>query len=100
MTLGWVIAGTIGQVLLAYMLFLLSVFGFSAVSNTHRTTRLDTAILDSALYAVPASCVLSAVIVIGLYRAGAGTSAYLWYAAPVLLFAGYLLYTKLFIQTH
>lgn len=31
MTLGWVIAGTIGQVLLAYMLFILGVFGFSAV---------------------------------------------------------------------
>ena len=45
MTLGWVIAGTIGQVLLAYMLFLLGVFGFSAVGNTHRPTPFDFSVL-------------------------------------------------------
>ena len=89
MTLGWVIAGTIGQVLLAYMLFLLGVFGFSAVGNTHRPTPFDFSVLNSALYAAPASCLISAVIVIGLYRSGAGEISYLWYAVPILLFASY-----------
>jgi FtsH-binding integral membrane protein len=98
MTLGWVIAGTIGQVLLAYMLFLLGVFGFSAVGNTHRPTPFDFSVLNSALYAAPASCLISAVVVIGLYRSGAGEMSYLWYAAPILLFASYCLYVNLCIK--
>ncbi|MBU2873541.1 hypothetical protein [Marinobacter salexigens] len=98
MTLGWVVAGSIGQFLLAYMLFLLAVFGFSAVGASHRPTPFDSSVLDSAFYSLPASCIVSAVIVIGLYRAGAGKLAYLWYVAPILLFSGYLLYIKLFIE--
>lgn len=99
MTLGWVVAGTIGQVLLAYMLFLLGVFGFSAVGNVNRLTPFDSSVLTSALYTVPASCVLSAVVVIGLYHSGSGEMAYLWYAAPILLFSAYCLYIKLFIRS-
>ena len=99
MTLGWVITGTIGQFLLAYMLFLLSVFGFSAVCNTHPTRRVDVSVLNSALYVTPASCVLSAVVVMVLYRAGSGAMAYLWYAAPLFVFSGYWVYTMLFIRS-
>ncbi|PCM44924.1 hypothetical protein [Marinobacter sp. ANT_B65] len=98
MTLGWVIAGSIGQVLLAYMLFLLVVFGFSAVDTSHRPASIDDSVLTSAIYSVPASCILSAVVVMGLYRMGAGKLAYLWYMAPIFLFCGYLLYIKLIIQ--
>lgn len=98
MTLGWVVAGSIGQFLLAYMLFLLAVFGFSAVGVSHRPTPFDSSVLDSAFYLLPVSCIVSAVVVIGLYRAGAGKLAYLWYVALILLFSGYLLYIKLFIE--
>ena len=38
MTLGWVIAGTIGQVLLAYMLFLLGTIGYRGVGHIHNPT--------------------------------------------------------------
>jgi len=98
MTLGWVIAGSIGQVLLAYMLFLLVVFGFSAVDTSHRPASIDDSVLTSAIYSVPASCILSAVVVMGLYRMDAGKLAYLWYTVPIFLFCGYLLYIKLIIQ--
>jgi len=98
MTLGWVIAGSIGQVLLAYMLFMLVVFGFSAVGNNQRLTSFDESVLNSAFYSVPASCIFCAIVVIVLYRAGSGKLAYLWYLAPIFLFSGYLLYIKLFIQ--
>lgn len=98
MTLGWVVVGTIGQVLLAYMLFMLVVFGFSAVGNTHRPTPLDFSVLDSAMYSVPASCIVSAVVLIVLYRMGAGKFAYLWHLVPFILFSGYLVYIKLFIE--
>lgn len=97
MTLGWVIAGTVGQALLAMMLFLMVAFGFSAVGNTHQPTDRDFKVLDSALYLAPASCLFSAVIVIGLYRAGSDVAAYLWYTLPLLVFAGYWLYIALFI---
>ncbi|MCK0104803.1 hypothetical protein [Marinobacter sp. S0848L] len=98
MTLGWVVAGTIGQFLLAYMMFMLVVFGFSAISNTHRLSPFDSSVLDSAMYSVPASCIVSAIVVIVLYRMGAGKLAYLWYMAPLFLFSGYLVYIKLFIK--
>lgn len=98
MTLGWVVAGTIGQFLLAYMMFMLVVFGFSAVGTTHRPTPFDSSVLDSALYSVPASCIVSAIVVIVLYRIGGGKLAYLWYTAPLFLFSGYLVYIKLFIE--
>ncbi|MBR9872435.1 MAG: hypothetical protein GYB26_14970 [Gammaproteobacteria bacterium] len=98
MALGWVVAGTIGQFLLAYMMFILVVFAFSAVGNTHRLSPLDSSVLDSAMYSVPASCIVSAIVVIVLYRMGAGKLAYLWYTAPLFLFSGYLVYIKLFIK--
>lgn len=98
MTLGWVVAGSIGQLLLAYMLFMLVAFGFSAVGASHRPTPFDSSVLNSALFSVPASCIVSAVVVIVLYRMAAGRLAYLWYLAPIFLFSGYLLYIKLFIE--
>ena len=98
MTLGWVVAGTNGQFLLAYMMFMLVVFGFSAISNTHRLSPFDSSVLDSAMYSVPASCIVSAIVVIVLYRMGAGKLAYLWYTAPLVLFSGYLVYIKLFVE--
>lgn len=98
MTLGWVVAGTIGQFLLAYMMFMLVVFGFSAISNTHRLSPFSSSVLDSAMYSVPASCIVSAIVVIVLYRMGAGKLAYLWYTAPLVLFSGYLVYIKLFVE--
>ncbi|MBN7769292.1 hypothetical protein KUV44_02385 [Marinobacter daepoensis] len=98
MTLGWVVAGTIGQFLLAYMLFMLVVFGFSAVGSNRAPTQFDNSVLNSAIYSVPASSLISAVIVIWLYRTGASESAYLWYTAPIVLFSAYCLYIKLFIH--
>ncbi|PSF04538.1 hypothetical protein C7H09_19345 [Marinobacter fuscus] len=97
MSPGLVFAGTLGQITLAYLLFMVAVFGFSAVSNTHRPTPLDSRILDSAFYILPGSCLLSAVAVIGLYWAGASSRAYLWYTAPVILFLIYCIYAQVFI---
>ncbi len=98
MTLGWVITGTIFQLLLAYFMFLLVVFGFSAIGSTHRPKPFDFVVLDSAIYSVPASCGLSALIVIGLFNADAGAFSYRWYALPLVVFASYLLYIRLFVQ--
>ena len=98
MALGWVIVGTIGQALLGVMLFLLVAFGFSAVGTTHRPTSFDFSVLNSAIYLLPASCIVSAVVVIVMYRLGANRFTYLWYMAPLLLFSGYLMYINMFIE--
>lgn len=92
MTLGWVITGTIAQLMFAYFVFMLVVFSACSMTDSDKLGRVHSTILTLALYGLPASSVLSAGIVIHLYRQGAGASSWWWHALPVALAAIYLIY--------
>lgn len=92
MSLGWVVAGTIGQIMLAYHLFLLTVFSAGGITNGRQLNKFHTRLLNVSLHGLPAACVGSAAIVLSLHVMGAGPAAYWWYGVPVGLAAGYLVY--------
>ncbi|EIM01695.1 hypothetical protein LRK24_17215 [Rhodanobacter denitrificans] len=92
MTLGSVILGTIAQLMFAYFLFMLVVFSACSMAGNDKLARVHSTILTLTIYGLPASSVLSAGIVIHLYRHGAGASSWWWHALPVALAAIYLIY--------
>jgi hypothetical protein len=92
MALGWVIAGSIGQVLLSYFLFMLVAFSAGGMDRSVELRRISQAILSLSLYVLPASALLSAVIVICLYSRGASVSAFGWYALPLVAAACYVIH--------
>ncbi|NMH63767.1 hypothetical protein [Shewanella salipaludis] len=98
MDLSWVIAGTIVQSLLAYVLFFMVAVGFSAIGTSHRPTPLDYTVLNSAIYVLPACCVMSAILGILFYHFGASKMAYLWYVMPLAFTAAYFGYIWFFIE--
>lgn len=87
-----VVLGTIGQLVLGYFLFMLVVFSGGGAANGATPGRWALGILNLSIYLLPGLCVLSAGIVIQLYRHGAGGGAYGWYALPLLATALYLGY--------
>lgn len=92
MTLGWVVFGTVAQAFLAFFLFMVVVFSSSSIANLQTLTRVQNTILDLSLYALPASCILSAVVVIYCYRSGGSPSGYWWHALPIALTIAYLVF--------
>ena len=92
MSLVWIILGSIVQLLLATVFFMLVVFSSAGIANGRTLTYLQSKILDWSLYALPLSCVLSAVLVIFLYWIGGGSAAYWWYALPAAAIAAYLVF--------
>jgi hypothetical protein len=71
---------------------MLVVFSSAGIANGHVLTKLQSAILDLSLYALPLSCVLSAGLVLLLYWKGSGTGAYWWYVLPVVAAVAYLVF--------
>ncbi|OOG55443.1 hypothetical protein [Rhodanobacter sp. C03] len=92
MSSGWLIFGTIAQLMLAYFLFMVVVFSAAGMGNTASLGRLQLAILNLSMYVLPALCVLSAGIVLYLYKHGASAASYWWYALPLAATALYLIY--------
>ncbi|MDV2078907.1 hypothetical protein [Marinobacter xestospongiae] len=85
MSLMGVILGTLGQLMLAFMLFMFSVFMGAGAANTTELQPWQTALLNGAIYALPGLCVLTAEGVFVSYLAGAGSSQYHWYWLPVVV---------------
>lgn len=98
MSFGWTVAGTVGQLMLGYFLFMLVVFSACGLGDGAKLSRLACVILDKSMYVVPALCPLSAVIVIYLHRHGDGPASYLWYAMPLGGAALYLSYFAALVQ--
>lgn len=94
MSLIWVVIGTFAQLCLAFFLFMLAAFAGGGYANGNSLKPLQIAILDFSLYLLPALCVISAGVVIMLYRKDAGAVAYLWYLLPVIGTVIYFLYTN------
>ena len=92
MTFGWTLLGTIGQLMLAFVLFMLVAFSAGGLGAGARLGHAELRILNLAIYLLPALCVLSAGIVIGLYLRGGGAASYGWYAMPLAAAALYVAY--------
>lgn len=92
MSFGWTLFGTITQLLLAYFLFMLVVFSAAGLANGSQLGKLQLGILNLSIYLLPLLCVLSAAIVVYLYRHGGSAASYEWYAMPLaatVLYLGY-----------
>jgi hypothetical protein len=92
MSLGWVIAGTVGQLALGGFLFMFVIFSAAGIVNDHALEPYQKSILDFSILALPAVCFISACIVLYLYHIDASASSYWWYAVPVMAAALYLIY--------
>ncbi len=92
MTFGWILLGTLGQLMLAYFLFMVVAFSAGGLVNGARLRKTELRILDLSIYLLPALCVLSAAIVIGLYLRGGSAACYGWYALPLAGAAWYVAY--------
>jgi hypothetical protein len=92
MSLGWVIAGTVGQMFLGFFLLMLVIFSAAGIANGNDLAPHETGILDFSIFALPSLCAICACIVLYLYHVDAGASSYWWYAVPVVAAALYLIY--------
>jgi hypothetical protein len=92
MTVGWTLAGTLTQLMLAGFLFMMVVFSASGIGNGVVLGRLQLTILNVSVFVLPALCVLSAGIVVYLHVHGGGATSYWWYAMPLGAMAMYLVY--------
>jgi hypothetical protein len=92
MSSGWLIFGTIAQLMLAYLLFMVVVFSAAGMGRTANLGRLQLAVLNFLMYVLPALCVLSAGIVLYLYKHAGSAASYWWYALPLAATALYLVY--------
>lgn len=92
MSFGWTLLGTIGQLMLANFLFMLVVFSGGGIVTGNQLSRLQLKILDLSMFALPAACALSVVIVIYLHWRGGSAMSYWWYAMPLAATALYLAY--------
>lgn len=90
MSLGWVIAGSVAEVTLAFFLFMLGAFAGGGIANGNNLSKFHMAVLDFSLLALPASCIISGGIVVYFYNTGGNAMAYWWYAVPLVLTGLYL----------
>ena len=89
MTIAWTLAGTIGQILLAYFLFMLVVFSAAGIANNLVLGTWQLRILNVWIFL--ALCVLSAIMVMYLHARGGRAACYWWYALPVAATCLYIL---------
>lgn len=92
MTFGWILLGTLGQLMLALFLFMLVAFSAGGLGAGARLGKTELRILNLSIYLLPALCVLSAAIVVGLYLRGGSAASYGWYALPLVGAALYIAY--------
>lgn len=92
MTWGWVVVGTLAQLMLGLFLFMLVVFSASSMDGVGKLARVHSRILALSLFELPATCVVSAGMLIHLYRSGGGPSSWWWHAVPLAAAAMYLAY--------
>jgi hypothetical protein len=98
MPIGWTVLGTLGQLMLAHVLFMLVAFSAGGLANGGQFRRVQMKILDLSLFALPGSCVLSAAIVLYLHWRGGSALSYGWHGLPLAATALYLTYLHLLIR--
>lgn len=92
MSFGWTLLGTIGQLMLANLLFMLVVFSAGGIVTGNGLSRLEVKVLDLSMFALPGVCVLSALMVLFMHWRGGTAASYWWYAMPLAATALYLAY--------
>lgn len=93
MSWGWTLLGMFGQLLLAYLLFMLVAFSGGGLANGRSLRPRQLQVLNLSIFVLPSACLGSALIVLGLQVFGAGAGAYAWHALPMVatvLYLGYL----------
>lgn len=80
--------------MLAMFLFMLVAFSAGAIANGNSVSRRQMRILNLSIYALPATCVFSAGIVVYLFCIGADVAAYWWHLLPMGATVAYLLFTS------
>ncbi|MET4570994.1 hypothetical protein ABIE04_003376 [Rhodanobacter soli] len=66
MTWGWVVVGTLAQLMLGLFLFMLVVFSASSMDGVGKLAGVHSKILALSLFGLPATCVVSAGMLIHL----------------------------------
>lgn len=94
MSFGWTLTGTIFELVLAYLLFMLAAFAGGGFASGGSLSKRQLGILDLALFLLPGLCLFSACVVIVLHWFGGSTASYAWYALPLLATAIYMAYLK------
>lgn len=92
MSFAGVVLGTLLQLMLAFFLFMLVAVSGGGAGNADAPGKMQPHILNFSLYALPASCLVSAAIVFYLYLRGGGPSSYWWHGLPLVATALYVVY--------
>lgn len=92
MSLTWTILGTIFQLMLACFLFMVVVFSAAGIGNSTQLDRFQLNVLNLSMYVLPATCAVSAGIVVYLHGHGGSAASYWWYAMPLAATVLYLFY--------
>ena len=92
MSFAGIVLGTILQLMLAFFLFMLVAVSGGGASGGGAPGKMEMDILNFSLYALPASCLVSAGIVFYLYLHGSGPSSYWWHGFPMFATALYVVY--------
>jgi hypothetical protein len=96
MSLGWVVAGTIMQLVLGFFMLLITIFAGAGISNGRKLSKFQTDVLTYSIYALPAICFISACIVIYLYYHDASALSYWWHVvSPIVAVAYFAFAVKL-----
>jgi hypothetical protein len=93
MSWGWTLLGMFGQLLLAYLLFMLVAFSGGGMASGRSLRPRQLRVLNLSIFVLPGACLCSALIVLGLQVCGGGAGAYAWHALPLVatvLYLGYL----------
>jgi hypothetical protein len=91
-SLGWGIAGTVGQLMLGAFLIMFVIFSGAGIANNHTPVKFQTGILNFLIIGLPFLCFISACIVLYLYHTNSSAFSYWWYFVPLMVAALYLIY--------
>lgn len=72
----WTILGTIFQLLLAYLLFMVVVFSAAGIGSGCQFGRFQLTVLNLSMYVLPAMCAVGVGIVVYLHRHGGSAWCY------------------------
>lgn len=94
MSIKWIIAGTIAQLMLGAFLFMFAVFGSAgALDHANRAGKqlswLQAIVIDWSIYTLPAFCLAGAGIVFYCYKNGGGAVSYCWHLLPIIATTAY-----------
>lgn len=98
MSIGWTVAGTLGQLMLALGLFMFATFAGGGLVTGNQLHPRALRLLDLSLFVLPGTCVVSTFIVIFLHASGSGVRSYGWYVLPLVATGLYLVFLNRLVR--